>query len=201
LTSALKTPRLVLEPLAEHHADVMFGVLSDPTIYEHLDYEAPPSLEHLRDVYRKLAVGHSPDGQEGWLNWIVMHPQRGPIGVVQSTVMPAQRAAWVAYVLAQPHRGFGFAGEAAAAMVDHLIDALGVTTLLAMIEDANAPSRRLLVKLGFDPADADQQARWGRDMTPTERLFVRSVSVPERDVGLCDPRDRPFDTPAGRTPA
>jgi [ribosomal protein S5]-alanine N-acetyltransferase len=175
-TSVLQTSRLVLEPLAEHHADVMFGVLSDPTIYEHLDYEAPPSLEHLQGVYRKLAVGRSPDGEEGWLNWVVMHPQRGPIGVVQSTVMPTQCAAWVAYVLAQPHRGFGFAREAAAAMVDHLIEALGVTTLLAMIEDANEPSRRLLLRLDFAAADADQQARWGREMTPTERLFVRTIS-------------------------
>jgi RimJ/RimL family protein N-acetyltransferase len=173
VTSIVHTPRLVLEPLAEHHADVMFGVLSDPTIYEHLDYEAPPSLEHLRGVYRKLAVGHSPDGEEGWLNWIVMHPQRGPIGVVQSTVLQQQHTAWVAYVLAQPHRGFGFAREAAAAMVDHLIGALGVTMLLAMIEDANEPSRQLLLKLGFAAADADQQARWGSGMTATERLFAR----------------------------
>lgn len=165
----------MLEPLAEHHAAVMYGVLSDPTIYEHLDYDAPPSLEHLQSVYQKLAVGHSPDGHEGWLNWIVMHPASGPIpiGVVQATVMHAHRAAWLAYVLARPHRGFGFAREAAKAMVEHLIGALGVTTLLAMIEDANEPSRRLLLELGFAAADADQQARWGREMTPTERLFVR----------------------------
>ncbi len=173
--TAFHTPRLVLEPLAEHHADMMFGVLCDPTIYQHLDYEAPPSLEHLQGVYRKLAVGHSPDGEEGWLNWIVMHPQRGPIGVVQATVMPADHAAWVAYVLAQPHRGFGFAREATAAMVDHLVDTLGVTTLLAMIEDANEPSRRLLMTLGFVAADLDQRARWGSGMTTTECLFVRSV--------------------------
>ena len=166
----------MLEPLAEHHADIMFDVLADPTIYEHLDYDAPPSLEHLRGVYRMLEVGHSPDGTEGWLNWIVTHPQRGPIGVVQATVMPAQRAAWVAYVLAQPHRGFGFAREAAAAMVDHLIRAHGVATLLAMIEDANEPSRRVLLELGFADADKEQQARWGSGMTLTERLFVRTVT-------------------------
>ncbi len=104
-----------------------------------------------------------------------MHPQRGPIGVVQATVMPVDHAAWVAYVLAQPHRGFGFAREATAAMVDHLVDTLGVTTLLAMIEDANEPSRRLLMTLGFVAADLDQRARWGSGMTTTERLFVRSI--------------------------
>jgi [ribosomal protein S5]-alanine N-acetyltransferase len=169
----LRTPRLILEPLTVAHADAMFDVLSDPTIYEYLDYGPPPSREHLQGVYLRLAHGESPDGQEGWFNWIVTHPERGPMGVVQATVLAPHRTAWVAYVLAQPHRGFGFAREATAAMIEHLINVQGMTTLLAMIEDANEPSRRLLLSLGFAPAQAIQQGRWGTGMTPTERLLVR----------------------------
>lgn len=169
----LRTPRLILEPLTVAHADAMFDVLSDPTIYEYLDYGPPPSREHLQGVYLRLAHGQSPDGQEGWFNWIVTHPERGPMGVVQATVLAPHRTAWVAYVLAQTHRGQGFAREATAAMIDHLINVQGMNTLLAMIEDANDASRRLLLKLGFAAADVDQQARWGVGMTATERLFAR----------------------------
>ncbi len=155
----------------------MFDVLCDPTIYEYLDYGPPPSLEHLRGVYALLAAGASPDGSEGWLNWIVAHPQHGPMGVVQATVLTAQRAAWVAYVLAQPHRGSGFAREAVAAMIDHLIHEHPVTTLLATIEVANDPSRRLLRHFGFEQATADQQAQWAVTLTATEQFYVRQVGA------------------------
>ncbi len=179
----LRTPRLILEPLTVAHADAMFDVLSDPTIYEYLDYGPPPSREHLQGVYLRLSQGQSPDGQEGWFNWIVTHPQRGPMGVVQATVLAPHRTAWVAYVLAQAHRGQGFAREATAAMVDHLINVHGIVTLLAMIEDANQPSRRLLLGLGFAPAQVDHLERWGDGVTPTERLLVR-------EVGRCVPGPR-----------
>jgi hypothetical protein len=43
----LSTLRLVLEPVEVRHADVLFDLLQDPTIYAYVPGEAPASAEAL----------------------------------------------------------------------------------------------------------------------------------------------------------
>ena len=62
---------LRLEPLTAAHAEAMFEVLVDPEIHRYLDQPAPPSVEHLRDVYERLETRHSRDGRQRWLNWVI----------------------------------------------------------------------------------------------------------------------------------
>ena len=89
----LTTDRLVLEPLTRGHAEVMYEVLGDPGLYAYLDDGPPPSLDHLRGVYRQLEARVSPDGSELWLNWAVCLRGGGTVGFVQATVAGAE--AWV----------------------------------------------------------------------------------------------------------
>ena len=164
----LTTDRLVLEPLTRDHAAAMYEVLSDPELYDYLDYGPPPSLDHLRGVYEQLEARVSPDGSELWLNWVVRPGEGAPVGFVQATV--AGDEAWVAYVLARGSWGNGYAGEATQAVIDHLRSACGVTRFLATTEAENGRSIRLLERLGFRTATEAESRE--HELSATERLFV-----------------------------
>jgi len=166
---ALHTERLRLDPLVTAHADAMYTLLKDPTLYRHMDGAPPPSAEHLRSIYGKLESRSSPDGSQGWFNWVVSTLDGPPVGYVQATVAGEQ--AWVAYVIGSAHQARGYAREATAAMIDHLAGVHGVRRFLAVAEAGNRPSLALLQALGFHAAD-DAETR-AHDLSPTERLFVQ----------------------------
>lgn len=148
LAETLRTHRLVLEPLTVHHADEMVEVLDDRRLHTHIGGE-PLSLPELRARYARLAEGPSPFHQEGWLNWIVRRSRDGrAIGTVQATVTPTET--WIAWVIGMPYQGFGFATEAARALVDWL-HAQSVRTIVASIHPDNTPSKAVATKLGMYP--------------------------------------------------
>jgi RimJ/RimL family protein N-acetyltransferase len=172
----LRTGRLRLEPLVAAHADAMYALLKDPALYRHMDGDPPPSAEHLRGIYGKLESRSSPDGSQGWFNWVVSTLDGPPVGYVQATV--AGELAWIAYVVGSAHQGRGYAREATAAMIDHLGAEHGVRRFLAVAEADNRPSLSLLHALGFRGAgDAESRAH---DLSPTERLFVRGDPIATR---------------------
>ena len=160
---------LRLEPLTVAHADDMFDVLADPSIYTYLDHGPPPSRVHVRDVYARLEARRSPDGAQHWLNWVIREPSGALVGTVQATLVTKQRA-WVAYVLASRYRGLGYGRTATRAMLDHLVAWYGIVECLATVEAANARSIALVEALGFHRATsarADEHA-----ITASEMLFI-----------------------------
>src|SRR3990172_3184843 len=116
---AIATGRLSLEPQVATHAEEMFGVLSDPAIYEYED-EPPPSVVWLRERFTKLETRRSADGREQWLNWVLRLPSSELIGYVQATVYSDGWAS-IAYVLASRFWGRGLAREAVQAMISDLV--------------------------------------------------------------------------------
>lgn len=115
----LETPRLRLEPLRVEHAAEMVAVLADPAVYRHTGGGAPSEAE-LTVRYRRQVTGTSPDGGEGWLNWVLRRELSAPpVGTVQATVRDAgsERRAELAWVVAPAHQGQGLATEAASAVM------------------------------------------------------------------------------------
>ncbi|MEV4254348.1 GNAT family N-acetyltransferase [Spirillospora sp. NPDC049652] len=150
LAETLRTRRLVLEPLTVHHADEMAEVLDDPRLHDHIGGDPLP-LPELRARYARLAEGPSPFHQEGWLNWIVRRARDGQaIGTVQATVTPAET--WIAWVVGMPYQGFGFATEAAQALVAWL-RAQNVSTIVAAVHPDNTPSASVAAKIGMRPTE------------------------------------------------
>jgi len=166
----LKTGSLHLEPLTVAHAEAMFDVLADAEIYRYLDYPAPPSIEHQRNLYARLEKRQSPDGSETWLNWIVRRLGEPPMGYVQATVLPSGDA-WVAYVLNSKHWGGGVAHAATEAMMAHLAEAYGVKRYMATVEFENVRSIRLLERLGFRLAT--EREAGAHELTASERLYLK----------------------------
>lgn len=70
LRSPIDADRVVLTPLRLSDAEEMVETLSSPELYAYIGGE-PPKLDTMRRRYSDIVVGHSPDGGEEWLNWIV----------------------------------------------------------------------------------------------------------------------------------
>ena len=168
--NALSTARLDLQPLFVSHADAMFEVLSDEKLYRYLDYPPHSSLQHTREVYKRLEARESPDGAQRWLNWIVVPHGQQPAGFVQATVVRPQTA-WIAYLISPALWGRGYATEAVAAMMAHLADRYEVTHYQATVEAENTKSIALLLRVGMHPATAAELH--GRTLAASERLYVR----------------------------
>lgn len=183
----LVTTRLVLEPLTATHAVEMYAVLGDPSLYRYLDSGPPESVAQLRSRYVELERRTSPDGSQQWLNWILRLSGSGcAIGFVQATVGLSLNT-WVAYLVGARSQGRGYATEGTRAMLAYLADDCAVRRCLATVEVENPGSIRLLTRLGFEAAEADELAR--HELTATERLYVRSSG--RQVAGLFEPNDDP----------
>jgi RimJ/RimL family protein N-acetyltransferase len=163
VAAPVTTSRLLLEPLRPDHARVMAAVLADPPLYRFTGGE-PPGEAELRSRYERMAVGHSPDGTQGWCNWIVLLRDDGrAIGTVQATVTREgpDLVADLAWVIGTGRQGRGYAAEAAAGMAAWLAGA-GVTSFGAWIHPDHAASAGVARRLGLTPSAelADGEVHW-----------------------------------------
>jgi [ribosomal protein S5]-alanine N-acetyltransferase len=168
----LHTSRLVLEPRVAAHADALYPLLADPRQREfHAD--DPVSLEALRERFRNGESRRSPDGREHWLNWAIVMREgdANAIGFVQATVQKDGRA-WVAYQVDTALWGRGIASEAVRAMVEHLTAHYAVMQCMATVDQRNQRSWRLLERLGFARAGAEQAA--AMQVQAGDWLYLRS---------------------------
>lgn len=146
----IATSRLRLDPLSVDDAAEMVGVLAGPDLYVFTGGE-PPTIEALRARYERLVVGHSGDGTEVWLNWIVRRASDGAaVGTVQATVVDEGRHAEIAWVIGLLWQGQGFATEAAAAMVEWL-RSVGVTSFTAHVHPDHGASIKVAERVGLQP--------------------------------------------------
>jgi ribosomal-protein-alanine N-acetyltransferase len=169
----LQAAGLTLEPLRVAHADAMFLVLCDPAIYEY-EEGPPPSVEWLRQRYRRLESRRSPDGTEHWLNWIIRLPDGQVAGYVQASAR-LDGHCYIAYVLGSAWWGRGLARRSVEAMIAELGPEYGIHTLWAVFNKDNHRSRGLLERLGFEPAPAAEFRT--RHVSPGERLMTRQIHL------------------------
>ena len=148
--STIVTSRLILTPLVPDDADVMFEVLDDERMHEFTG-GSPLTLDELRSRYQRLAVGHSTDCTELWFNWVVrISGAKQSVGVMQATVVADGSTADVAWEVGVPFQGQGFASEAAAAVVQWLIDT-GVAVIRAFVHPDHVASARVAAHAGLQP--------------------------------------------------
>jgi RimJ/RimL family protein N-acetyltransferase len=162
-TAALDSERLHLEPLTVEHADEMVDVLDDADLHVFIGGR-PATREELRARYEQLVVGHSRDGSERWLNWVIRRRDDGrAVGTVQATVTEEDRthSAEIAWVIGTGQQRQGFAREAAHVMVAWL-RGHGVTTIAAHVHPQHEASMAVARALGLEPTDAlvDGEVRW-----------------------------------------
>ncbi|WNI30075.1 GNAT family N-acetyltransferase [Streptomyces sp. ITFR-6] len=158
------TPRLDALPLRVAHADEMAAVLSDPALHTFTG-GAPQDAEALRSRYARQTAG-SPDPAERWWNWVLSVRGDGRLaGYVQATVDVTGARAEIAWVIGTGWQGRGYAKEAAAGLVAHLLDGGAVRTVVAHIHPDHAASEAVAASAGLARTDEreDGEVRWRRD--------------------------------------
>jgi methyltransferase (TIGR00027 family) len=151
--------RLDLEPVRVEHAAEVARALDDAGLHEFTGGR-PATVDELRERYARWAVGHSPDGTQGWLNWVIRRRDTGAaVGTMQVTL--TTRGAELAWVVAVAQQGRGYAREAALATVDWL-RAHGVTALVAHIHPDHRASMAIATVLGLRPTEVtvDGETQW-----------------------------------------
>jgi RimJ/RimL family protein N-acetyltransferase len=159
----ITTERLDLEPLRLDHAREMAHVLDDPALYRYTG-GSPPSEEELSARYARQSSGVSPDGRQGWLNWVLrLRSDGGAVGIVQCTLTEQGDAvnADLAWVVGIHHQGAGVATEAAVAMIGWL-RGLGIAAFTAHIHPDHAASAAVARRLGLaqTPLVERGETRW-----------------------------------------
>jgi RimJ/RimL family protein N-acetyltransferase len=156
------TARLDAVPLEAGHADEMAAVLFDPALHRFTG-GSPEDSGALHSRYERQVAG-SPDPAELWWNWVLRVRAEGCLaGYVQATVRGHR--AEVAWVVGTGWQGRGYAKEAAAGLIEHLLSGGTVRTVIARIHPGHAASAAVARAAGLAPTGEWEggETRWRRD--------------------------------------
>ena len=93
------------------------------------------------------------------------------VGDVVAFLTPNGRTAEIGYTLDASARGRGYATEAAAAMIDHLVDITGVHRIEASTHPDNVASNRVLERLGFTLEGVKRESYWVEDIVTDDAIW------------------------------
>jgi RimJ/RimL family protein N-acetyltransferase len=136
------------------------ALLDDPALHRFIGGR-PQTLPEVTARLGRQVAGASPDGRQGWLNWVmrVRTADRATVGTVQATLTgPEAELAWV---VGTAHQGRGYASEAATAVRDWL-RTQGIDEVTAHIHPDHPASAGVARRLGLVPTAArqDGEVRW-----------------------------------------
>lgn len=160
----LTTPRLHLEPLRVEHAPEAVETFGDTRLHTWIG-GAPRTLTELEARYGRQVEGRSPDGTQGWLNWMSRRSSDGRlVGTVQATLeRPTDDhiEASLAWVVGVEYQGRGYGREGALTMARWLREQ-GVDELTAYIHPGHEASIGIARALGLSATSVlvDGEIRW-----------------------------------------
>lgn len=150
--TSIRTKRLLLDPVTPRSAILLWRIMQSAHLREFQDVPRYTREEFVRRVASRPT---RLDGRAvGRFEWLVREgTTEMPIGWVSLRVGDhARGVAEIGYSVLAPHRGSGYASEAALAVVDEGFERAALRRIDACCLPANEPSRRLLARLGFaDP--------------------------------------------------
>ncbi|MFC9908782.1 GNAT family N-acetyltransferase [Streptomyces sp. NPDC059862] len=168
----LQGERLHLEPLLVAHAEEAAEILNDKRLHEWIG-GTPPTREELEQRYRRQVVGRSPDGRQGWLNWMMRKGAEGQlVGTVQATLYrprPDRMEAELAWVVGHAFQGVGY-GKEGASTAARWLRTQGVAGFVAHVHPGHRASAGIARALGMKPTGEihDSEMLWA-DFDPRER--------------------------------
>jgi len=149
LMLVLATPRLTLRRLVPSDLDALFELYRDPDIRRYFP-EGTLSLDETRQELEWFRDGHPRDPRLGL--WATIERTSGAF-LGRCGLLPwdidGRREVEVAFLIDKSRWGEGFATEAAAAIVRHARDALGLGRLVCLIMPGNSASMRVARKIGM----------------------------------------------------
>ncbi|MGH6918907.1 MAG: GNAT family N-acetyltransferase [Geminicoccaceae bacterium] len=152
----LTTPRLALRPATEADLDALWRLLTDPHVRRYLCDDQVLTRAEVQEMLA-ASIAQWPAGMGFWilrdreeklLGCIGLHPVTAGI-VAHAPDLAGEIEPTIA--LAPDCWGCGYAAEALAAAVAHAFATLGLEQLVAVVDEPNARSHRLMLRVGFTP--------------------------------------------------
>ena len=171
----------------EDDIDVLTAYRNDPDVARLQDWELP----YPRERAERLVAAHADrdDVLPGEGTQLAVERDGQLVGDVYVGLDEHCGVAEVGFTLAAAHQGKGYAVEAVSAVVDDLVDRLGVHRLVGELSPDNLASARLLERLGMTFEHLAEKSFWWRGAWD-DNLFY-SMTADERRAW----RDRPMEPP------
>lgn len=144
----LETERLSLREVEEADWRFVLELLNSPGFLENIGDRGVRTEVEARDYIRDRMVG--PYRDLGFGMWLaVQRRDRRPVGLAGLVKRDGLDEPDLGYALIPDAWGRGYAQEAAAAVVAHALDNLGISRLAAITTPENFASMAVLRKVGF----------------------------------------------------
>ena len=146
----IRTPRLILRPYAFDDFEALHDLQSRPEVTRYLLFDARDRDQVRMSLEQKVAAAEL-DDEGGNLSLAVVLPPTGALigDVTLFWLSRANRQGEVGYVFHPDHGGRGYATEAAAVLLRLGFAELGLHRIIGRIDARNAPSARVLERLGM----------------------------------------------------
>jgi ribosomal-protein-alanine N-acetyltransferase len=144
----LTTDRLVLRPQEAADAAALFTILGDPAA---MRYWGRPAITRLK-VVEELMSGQQAAMAEGSCQYWTITEGGAVIGSLDISLI-RDGSAELGFLLRRDRWGQGLATEAARAVSNYGLGAMGLERLAAAILAANVAASRVLEKIGFQEVD------------------------------------------------
>lgn len=144
----LDSPRLQLAPLSLDDAEAFFAIQSDPDVMRYWNHAPWTDIGQARTAIA-LSRDALAEGTRLTLG-VRAHGSGQLLGTCLLFAVDTESArAEIGYNLAAAAQGRGYMTEALGRLVDYAFDDLGLRRLEAEIDPRNAPSAKVLERLGF----------------------------------------------------
>lgn len=144
----LETERLVLRQLTEADAAFMLALLNDPAFVRFIGDRGVRTLDEARGYFAGGALASYARNGFG-LYLVERKPEGTPVGICGLVRRDGLGDVDLGYAFLPAFRGQGYAFEAAAAVLAHGRQALGLPRIVAIVSPDNERSIRLLERLGM----------------------------------------------------
>lgn len=167
-TLSLRTPRLLLRPLAPDDAADLLAIHADERVMRYGNEPPWRSLEQAAGFIARDREGMAA-GRHLGLGLVTLDDDPGRlIGTCTLfSFLRSSRRAELGFALASPWWGGGWMREALGALLDHAFGPMDLNRVEADTDPRNEPSLRLLQRLGFR-AEGVLRERWLIDGQPSD---------------------------------
>jgi [ribosomal protein S5]-alanine N-acetyltransferase len=144
----IKTARLLLREIDKRDIHEVFFLRSDEDVLKYINKPRATSLDDIRDFISRINT--MKEKNEG-INWAVTLSGTDKLigNICLFNIKPEHHRAEVGYVLNPAHQGKGIMQEAIRAVLDYGFKTLGLHSIEANVNPANAASIKLLEKNNF----------------------------------------------------
>lgn len=154
------TPRLVLRFVRDDDVAPLTAYRNDPRVAALQDWDLPYPEARARELVAKHAG--LTDLQPGRRHQIAIELNGHLVGDVYAGLDEHCGVADIGFSLTPAAQGRGIAHEAVSAVIDHLVERLGVRRVAAELSPQNGPSERLLERLGMTFESLTARSFWCR---------------------------------------